>query len=116
MRTIVPCRKATVTLISLLLVGALSLPAFGRAQTDAGQAAAPKKIRAVGVVTAITGTSITLKTDSGPDIAVAVQPTTKLLRMEPGQTDIKSAPAIQLSDVQIGDRLLVAGVASDDAK
>ena len=36
--------------------------------------------------------------------------------MEPGQTDLKSAPSIQLSDVQAGDRLLVAGVPSDDGK
>ncbi len=34
----------------------------------------------------------------------------------PGQTDLKSAPAIQLSDVQVGDRLLAAGIPSDDGK
>ena len=36
--------------------------------------------------------------------------------MEPGQTDLKSAPAIQLTDVQVGDRMLVAGTPSDDGK
>jgi Domain of unknown function (DUF5666) len=116
MRTILPSRKATVTLIPFLLAGALSLPVLAIGQSDAGQASAPKKTRAVGVVTAMTGTSITLKTDSGPEVAVTVQPTTKLVRMEPGQTDLKTAPAIQLSDVQVGDRLLVAGVPSDDGK
>ena len=49
-------------------------------------------------------------------MAVTIQPAARIVRMEPGQTDLKSAPAIQLSDVQVGDRLLVAGVPSDDGK
>jgi hypothetical protein len=36
--------------------------------------------------------------------------------MAPGQTDLKSAPAIQLSDIQVGDRLLAGGTPSDDGK
>jgi hypothetical protein len=113
MRTILPSRKATVTLIPFLLAGALTLSVFAQ---DASQPAAPKKTRAVGVVTAMSGTSVTLKTDVGPEVTVNVQPTTKLVRMEPGQTDLKTASAIQLSDVQVGDRLLVAGVPSEDGK
>src|SRR5215471_9153085 len=113
MQTILPSRNATVTLISFLLAGALSLSVFAQ---DSSQGSAPKKTRAVGVVTAMNDTSITLKTDAGAEVTVTVQPTTKLVRMEPGQTDLKAAPAIQLSDVQVGDRLLVAGIPSDDAK
>ena len=113
MRTILTSRKATVTLISFLLTATLSLSVFAQ---DASPAAAPKKARAVGAVTAMSGSSITLKTDAGPEVTVNVQPTTKLVRMEPGQTDLKAAPAIQLSDVQVGDRLLVAGIPSDDGK
>ena len=113
MRTILTSRKATVTLISFLLAAALAVSAFAQ---DASQSATPNKTRAVGAVTAMSGTSITLKTDAGPDLTVTVQPTTKLLRMEPGQTDLKAAPAIQLSEVQVGDRLLVAGIPSHDGK
>ncbi|HEY1732326.1 MAG TPA: DUF5666 domain-containing protein [Terriglobales bacterium] len=75
-----------------------------------------KKSRAVGAVKAISGNSITLQTDAGTEMTVTIQPTTRLVRMEPGQTDLKTAPAIQLSDVQVGDRLLVAGTPSDDGK
>jgi hypothetical protein len=85
-------------------------------QADASQQAATKKARAVGAVKAISGSSITLQTDAGSEMTVTVQPTTRLVRMEPGQTDLKSAPTIQLSDVQVGDRLLVAGTPSDDGK
>ncbi len=117
MRTILPSRKAVVTLIPcLLLLSLTSVAAFAWGQADAGHAAAPKKTRAVGTVTAMTGTSITLNTDSGPVVTVIVQPTTKLLRMEPGQTDLKAAATIQLTDVQVGDLLLVAGIPSDDGK
>ena len=38
------------------------------------------------------------------------------MRMEPGQTDLKNASAIQLTDIQVGDRLLAGGAASDDGK
>ena len=85
-------------------------------QADASQQAATKKARAVGAVKAISGSSITLQTDAGSEMTVTIQPTTRLVRMEPGQTDLKSAPTIQLSDVQVGDRLLVAGTPSDDGK
>ena len=64
----------------------------------------------------MSGSSISLKTDAGAEVAITIQPTTKLLRLEPGQTDLKSAPSIQLSDVQVGDRLLVAGIPSNDGK
>jgi hypothetical protein len=85
-------------------------------QADASQQAATKKARAVGAVKAISGSSITLLTDAGSEMTVTIQPTTRLVRMEPGQTDLKSAPTIQLSDVQVGDRLLAAGTPSDDGK
>lgn len=85
-------------------------------QADASQQAATKKARAVGAVKAISGSSITLQTDAGSEMTVTIQTTTRLVRMEPGQTDLKSAPTIQLSDVQVGDRLLAAGTPSDDGK
>ena len=38
------------------------------------------------------------------------------MRIAPGQTDLKNATAITLQDLQVGDRILVRGKASDDAK
>jgi hypothetical protein len=103
-------------MIMLTICLAVAPQTYAAQQADASQQSAPKKARVVGAVKSITGNTITIQTDAGSEVSVAIQPTTRLLRMEPGQSDLKSAPAIQLSDVQVGDRVLVAGIPSDDAK
>jgi len=70
--------------------------------------------RRVGAVKAINGTEITLTPDSGPDVDITAQATTRILRIAPGEKDLKNATPIQLQDLQVGDRILVAGKASDD--
>ena len=102
-----------------LIASALLLApqSFTAQQPDASQqAGASKKVRAVGTVKAVNGNTITLTTDSGSEVNVVIGSTTRLVRMAPGQTDLKTAPAIQLTDVQVGDRLLAAGIPSDDGK
>lgn len=117
MRIILPSRGPRVTLVIVAVLLSIStLPGWAMGQTDSSQSSAPKKARAVGAVKAISGSSVALQTDAGVEMTVTIQPTTRLLRMEPGQTDLKSAAAIQLSDVQVGDRLLVAGAPSADGK
>jgi uncharacterized protein DUF5666 len=49
-------------------------------------------------------------------VTVFVQDATKLLRIAPGQTDLKDAAPILLQDVQVGDRILVRGKLADDGK
>ena len=73
-------------------------------------------VRQLGAIKAISGNSITLTPDSGADVQIAVQDGARLLRMAPGQQDIKSATPIQLQDLQVGDRILVRGKMSDDGK
>ncbi|MGB8986926.1 MAG: DUF5666 domain-containing protein [Candidatus Sulfotelmatobacter sp.] len=70
--------------------------------------------RRIGAVKEINGTVITLTPDSGPDVKIAVQPTTRILRIAPGEKDLKNATPIQLQDIQVGDRILVGGKVSDD--
>jgi hypothetical protein len=57
-----------------------------------------------------------LTTDAGSDVTVLIQEATKLVRIAPGQTDLKAAAPIQLQDVQPGDRILVRGKLADDGK
>jgi hypothetical protein len=57
-----------------------------------------------------------LTSDAGTDVTVQVQDATKLVRIAPGQTDLKSATPIQLQDLQAGDRILVRGKMADDGK
>jgi hypothetical protein len=72
--------------------------------------------RSIGAIRAINGNSITLLPDSGPEIEIAVQPNARLLRIAPGEKDLKNAAPIQLKDLQVGDRIRVRGHASADAK
>jgi Domain of unknown function (DUF5666) len=81
------------------------------------QAPAPgSAARRIGVVKAINGTAITLTPDSGADVNITLQPTTRILRIAPGEKDLKNATPIQLQDIQIGDRVLVGGKLSDDSQ
>ncbi len=72
--------------------------------------------RPVGTIKSISGNTITLTTDSGSDVTVQVQDATRLLRIAPGQKDLKDATPILLADVQPGDRILVRGKLADDGK
>lgn len=63
--------------------------------------------RFLGTVTAINGDSLTVKTDAGEVHQVQVPATAVLKRIAPGQKDLSTAETIQLTDVAIGDRVLV---------
>jgi Domain of unknown function (DUF5666) len=76
----------------------------------------PAAAKPVGTIKSISGNTITLTTDSGSDVTVSLQDTTKLLRVAPGQKDLKDAAPIQLADLQPGDRILVLGKLADDGK
>jgi hypothetical protein len=95
----------------------IAVPPPVAGQTAAPQAPAPKsKAKAVGTVKSISGSSIMLTTDAGAEVTVVIQPSTRLLRMASGQSDLKTATPITLQEVEVGDRLLAAGTASDDGK
>jgi hypothetical protein len=85
---------------------------MGQAQ-DSSQSAVAKRI---GAIKAINGNVITLAPDSGPEVAVSVQPGARLLRLVPGEKDLKNAAAIQLQDLQVGDTIRARGQASSDGK
>lgn len=81
----------------------------------AGQApAASPMARQIGTVKTISGNNLTLATDAGAQVAVTVVDGARVLQLEPGSTDLKSAKQIGLSDVAVGDRVLVTGKAGDN--
>jgi hypothetical protein len=59
---------------------------------------------------------LALKTDAGPELTVELQATTTFVRVPPGEKDLKNATKIALSDVGVGDRILVRGKIADDQK
>ncbi|HEY2393186.1 MAG TPA: DUF5666 domain-containing protein [Candidatus Angelobacter sp.] len=80
---------------------------------QAQQSGAATTPRPVGVVKSISGNSLVLKTDSGPDVTISIADGTRIVRLAPGQTDLKSATPITLTDLQVGDRMLVRGQAGN---
>jgi hypothetical protein len=110
-----------------LIALACCLPAAGLQSTtlyalpvDAQQAtAAPRQssvVRRIGAIKAINDDVITLVPDSGAEINVTVTASTRIMRVAPGEKNLKNASAAQFQDLQVGDRILVGGEASADAK
>jgi hypothetical protein len=97
------------TIPRLVLVFTVSLAT--QAQTPA-----PGAAKAVGTVKTASGNTITLAAEGGSEITVRVQDGARLLRIEPGQTDLKTAAPLQLEDLQPGDRILVRGTTGPDGK
>jgi hypothetical protein len=96
---------------------AMSLvPAPLAAQTVPPATTAPAAgvVKQLGSIRKVTGADLILATDQGAQLAVKVQAGANLLRLAPGQTDLKSAAPIQLTDLQVGDRVLVRGKSSPD--
>jgi hypothetical protein len=70
----------------------------------------------VGAVKSISGNALVLIADGGSEVSVTVVSNAKIVQVAPGEKDLKSATPIALTDLQVGDRILVRGRASDDAK
>jgi co-chaperonin GroES (HSP10) len=87
----------------------VALQAQQQPSSQPAPAQSGQRISKIGAIKSIDGRSLVLKPDSGPDIAVTLTSDARLMRLGPGQTDLKSAEAITLKDVQVGDRILVRG-------
>ena len=91
---------------ALSVAGALVFPmAVAVAQAPAGQ-------RSAGTVKSTSATGLTLTTAAGQDVVVTVPDAVKVLVVAPGSKDLKSATAGTLSDVTVGDKVLVVGDAA----
>jgi transcription antitermination factor NusG len=83
------------------------MAAWGQAPTAASST--------MGAVTKIDADSKTLmlKTDAGAEVMVMMQPTVSYRRVAPGETDLRNAATIALSDIAVGDRVLARGRAEN---
>ncbi len=111
----VGCSAAAMCLSLWAGIGTVAQAAQAQSVPQPGAQSA-SSVKPVGTIKAISGNTITLTTDAGTDVTVLVQDATKLLRIAPGQTDLKDATPLQLSDVQVGDRILVRGKLGEDGK
>ena len=99
----IPGLTGGVALAKMVLLGALAAAVcFGGVSTLAQTAT-----RFLGTITAISGSSLTVKTDAGEVHQVDVPSTAAVKRIAPGEKDLSKAETIQLSDLETGDRVLV---------
>ncbi len=63
--------------------------------------------RLLGTITTIGGDILTVKPAQGDGQQVEVPTTAQLKRIEPGQTNLSAAVAMQFSELAVGDRVLV---------
>ncbi len=109
-------RWGTIMALSLLGLGVASSAAPALAHQAQPPAAQNAAARPVGTIKSISGKTITLTTDAGTDVTAVVQDDARLVRIAPGQKDLKDAAPIQFQDLQVGDRILVWGKMADDGK
>ncbi len=95
--------KRKMNLRSLIAPGALCAVLLASAPFAGAQAPAPLR----GAITAIDGTTLSVKTDAGDLRQVAVPATAAILRVAPGAKDLSAAETISFSDLASGDRVLV---------
>jgi hypothetical protein len=97
--------------IALTLTGASYVLAQDKSTPTSGGTQVAK---AVGTIKSIQADSIVVASESGGEVTARLAGSTKILRVPPGEKDLKSATVLQMQDLQPGDRVLVRGQASTD--
>lgn len=99
------------TLLAMGLARPCPLTAQAKPEGSPGDTAIAK---AVGTIKSVQADSITIAAESGGEVTAKLAASTKILRVPPGEKDLKNATALQPQDLQPGDRVLVRGQASGD--
>jgi len=105
----------TACLLTVLFTLTLAGPGYVCAQGKPASAPGEAQIaKTVGTIKSIAADSITVATESAGEgeISARLTSSTKILRVPPGEKDLKNATALESQDLQIGDRVLVRGQAS----
>jgi hypothetical protein len=102
-------KKYAFNVLALALL--LLSPLFGQAPAASSP---PGAVKQLGTIRKIAGNDLSLVTDEGSEILVRIRPDARILRLAPGQTDLKGATLLQLTDLQVSDRVLVRGKLADD--
>jgi hypothetical protein len=107
-------RNVFVRIWLALLIALTFCPMAAKAEPQALPAGQTASARPLGTINSISGNSLTLSTDAGVSYSVSVGDAARILRIEPGARDLKNASPLTLSDLQVGDRILVMGKVSED--
>lgn len=85
-------------------------------EKPAGSSPSAQVSKAVGIIKSLQPDSITVAAESGGEVTARITASTKILRVPPGEKDLKNASTLQAQDLQNGDRVLVRGQAAADGK
>lgn len=111
-------RDSFVGVRCVLGVGLLLAWTSATATQAVAQAAAPAAATGMvtqrGAVETVSGGTITMKADAGQAYTITVPDGARILQVPVGSTDLKTATAIQLTDIAAGDHILVTGKAGSD--
>ncbi len=105
------CFLACLLLAAVALMLAGSNPAAAQ-DKPASNSAGAQVAKAVGTIKTIQADSIVVAAESGGEVTAQLTGSTKILRVPPGEKDLKKATALEAQDLQAGDRVLVRGQAS----
>src|SRR5262249_2721808 len=97
---------------SALLVLASATEASAQQPTTKPDAQEGKSL-SIGTVEAINDKTFTVKLDSGDVLQATLPDSARIVRIAPGQKDVTHAVPIQRADIQVGDRILMAGNIDD---
>jgi hypothetical protein len=102
---------ASVLTMFLAMALAIAGPVAAQEKPASGNTPVSKTL---GTIKSVQAGSITIAAESGGEVTAALASSTKILRVPPGEKDLKNASALQPQDLQPGDRVLVRGQASAD--
>jgi Domain of unknown function (DUF5666) len=98
-----------------LAMSLLALSLTGTSAYGQGNATPQKVPSALGTIKSISGNMMLVTTNSGSDVKVQLPSDVKVLQVEPGSKDLKEAIPLQVTDLQVGDRILVQMKPGGDA-
>ena len=100
-------------LLTAIVTLILTRPGYVCAQVKpADNSGSTQVAKAVGTIKSIQADSITVAGESGGEVTARLIGSTKILRVPPGEKDLKNAIPLQTQDLQTGDRVLIRGQAS----
>ncbi len=118
MRGLVP-KSAWTCLLAISLLGLLIILGSASALAQdkpSSNSSAPQVAKAVGVIKSVQADSIVVTSEAGGDVTGTLSASTKILRVPPGEKDLKNVTTLQAQDLQPGDRVLLRGPASGDGR
>lgn len=86
------------------------------ARSSGQSAVSGQTVRPIGVVTALQPQQLTLRTDAGPSLTATLPDGISVMQVPPGAKSLKEATKIAVSDIHLGDRVLIIGPLSSDEK